>query len=99
MLRAAYGIRQEKTADQGKEKAVVPIIEKTTKGIIVKVGSVPHPMEEKHYIEWIEVRSGDNSYLKWLHPGEKAEAQFPVSDTNVKARSLCNVHGLWTNKA
>ena len=73
VLRAAYGIQQEKTADQGKEKHV-PIIEKTTKGIIVKVGSVPHPMEEKHYIEWIEVRSGDNSYLKWLHPGEKAEA-------------------------
>ena len=63
-------LQQEKTADQGKEKHV-PVIEKTAKGILVKVGSVPHPMEEKHYIQWIEVRSGDNSYLKWLRPGRK----------------------------
>jgi superoxide reductase len=56
-------------------------------------------MEEKHYIQWIEVRSGDNSYIRWLRPGEKAEAEFPIRDINVKARSFCNVHGLWTNKA
>jgi superoxide reductase len=91
-------LQQEKTADAGKEKHV-PVVEKTAKGIIVKIGSIPHPMEEKHYIEWVEVRSGENLYIKGFKPGEKPEAEFCVSDANVKARIFCNVHGLWTNKA
>ena len=54
-------LQQEKTADAGKEKHV-PVVEKSEKGIRVKIGSVPHPMEEKHYIEWVEVRTGENVY-------------------------------------
>jgi superoxide reductase len=88
---------QEKTTDQGKEKHV-PVVEKSAKGILVKLGSVPHPMEEKHYIEWIEVRTGNNVSIKGLLPGEKPEAEFSVADTNVKVRAYCNVHGLWTNR-
>jgi superoxide reductase len=88
---------QEKTNDQGKEKHV-PVVEKTAKGIIVKVGSVPHPMEDKHYIEWIEVTSGPFLSVKGLRPGEKPEAEFCIPETNAKARAYCNVHGLWTNK-
>lgn len=88
----------EKTADQGKEKHV-PVVEKTAKGILVKVGSVPHPMEEKHFIQWIEVRDGEQVYVHYFRPGEKPEAEFPVTNTGVKVRELCNVHGLWTNKA
>jgi superoxide reductase len=91
-------LQQEKTADAGKEKHV-PVVEKTATGIIVKVGSVPHPMEEKHYIEWVEVRTGENVYIRGFKPGEKPEAEFTVTDTNVKVRAFCNVHGLWTNKA
>ena len=91
-------LQQEKTADAGKEKHV-PVVEKTAKGIIVKIGSIPHPMEEKHYIEWVEVKSGKNLYIKGFKPGEKPEAEFCISDANVKARIYCNVHGLWTNKA
>jgi superoxide reductase len=87
----------EKTDDQGKEKHV-PVVEKSAKGIIVKVGSVPHPMEEKHFIEWVEVRSGENLFIKGFKPGEKPEAEFCVTDTGVKVRAFCNVHGLWTNK-
>jgi superoxide reductase len=90
-------LQQEKTSDPGKEKHV-PVVEKSAKGIIVKIGSVPHPMEEKHYIEWIEVRAGNNVYVKGLLPGEKPEAEFCVADTGVKARAYCNVHGLWTNR-
>jgi superoxide reductase len=45
---------EEKTEDEGKEKHV-PIIEKNEEGVKVKVGSVPHPMTEEHYIEWIEI--------------------------------------------
>jgi len=91
-------LQKEKTADAGREKHV-PVVEKTAKGIIVKIGSVPHPMEEKHYIEWVEVRAGDRICIKGFKPGEKPEAEFPVADTGLKVRAFCNVHGLWTNKA
>ena len=90
-------LMKENTVDASKEKHV-PVIEQTTTGIKVKVGSVLHPMEEKHYIEWIEVRTGNNVSAKGLLPGEKPEAEFSIADTNVKARAYCNVHGLWTNR-
>jgi superoxide reductase len=90
-------LQGEKTADPGKEKHV-PVVEKSANGIIVKVGSVPHPMEENHIIEWIEVRSGNTVITKGLKAGEKPEAEFCIADTSAKARALCNVHGLWTNK-
>lgn len=48
----------ENTVDAAQEKHV-PVIEKTEKGYKVKVGSIPHPMEEKHYIEWIELIADD----------------------------------------
>jgi superoxide reductase len=91
-------LQQEKTTDQGKEKHV-PVIEKSVSGIMVKVGSVPHPMEETHYLEWVDVRTGENVYVRSFKPGEKPETEFCIADTNVKARAYCNVHGLWTNKA
>ena len=87
----------EKTADVGKEKHV-PVVEKAGAGIVVKVGSIPHPMEEKHYIEWVEVRTGENVYVHGFKPGEKPESGFCTADTNAKVRAYCNVHGLWTNK-
>jgi superoxide reductase len=90
-------LQQEKTADQGKEKHV-PIVEKSEKGIMVRVGSIPHPMEEKHYLEWVEVRDGENVCIRGFKPGEKPETEFCCADTDVKARAYCNVHGLWTNK-
>ena len=90
-------LQQEKTSDQGKEKHV-PVIGRSTNGILVKVGSIPHPMEEKHFIEWIEVRSGNAVYIRGLKSGEKPEAEFCITDMNVKARAYCDVHGLWTNK-
>ena len=51
----------EKTADQGMEKHV-PVVEKIDGGYKVKVGSVPHPMEEGHYIEWIELMADGKIY-------------------------------------
>lgn len=85
----------EKTeVQEGKEKHV-PVVEKVEGGIKVKVGSIPHPMEEKHFIEWIEVSDVDNVYRKFLSPGEKPEAVFPVVSENIKVREFCNIHGLW----
>ena len=87
---------EEKTEDVGLEKHV-PVVEKTETGIKVKVGSVPHPMEEKHYIEWIEAVADGITYRKFLHPGEKPEAEFKTSADNIKAREYCNIHGMWTS--
>ena len=84
----------EKTTDVGLEKHV-PVIEKTAKGIKVKVGSVPHPMEQKHYIEWIEVIADGTSYRKFLNPGDKPEAEFKITAEKIAAREYCNIHGLW----
>ncbi|MEO0079087.1 MAG: desulfoferrodoxin [candidate division WOR-3 bacterium] len=84
----------ENTVDASKEKHV-PVIEKVADGYRVKVGSVPHPMEEKHYIEWIELIAGEKVYRQFLAPGEKPEAVFAVRAENVTAREYCNLHGLW----
>jgi superoxide reductase len=84
----------EKTADQGKEKHV-PVIEKISGGYKVKVGSVPHPMEEKHYIEWVEILADGVAYRKFLNPGDAPEAVFNLKANTVTAREHCNIHGLW----
>lgn len=84
----------EKTADTGKEKHV-PVIEKVDGGYKVKVGSVPHPMEEKHFIEWIELLADGKAYRQFLKPGAPAETVFEVKTDSVSAREHCNIHGLW----
>jgi superoxide reductase len=85
---------QEKTSDAGLEKHV-PVIETTASGIKVKVGSVPHPMEETHYIEWVEVITDGGIYRKFLKPGDKPEAEFDVKPQKVVAREYCTIHSLW----
>jgi superoxide reductase len=85
----------ENITDAAKEKHV-PVTKKVDGGTQVKIGSVPHPMEEKHYIEWIEVIDGDNVCRKALSPGDSPEAMFACSDAaSVTVRALCNIHGLW----
>ncbi|HER44495.1 MAG TPA: desulfoferrodoxin, partial [Candidatus Eisenbacteria bacterium] len=84
----------ENTVDAANEKHV-PVIEKVDGGYKVKVGSVPHPMEEKHYIEWIQLLAGEKSYRKFLEPGQAPEAVFHVEAKEVSAREYCNIHGLW----
>ncbi|MCK5022553.1 MAG: desulfoferrodoxin [Candidatus Aenigmarchaeota archaeon] len=85
---------QEKTEDMGQEKHV-PVVEKTANGIKVKVGSVEHPMEESHYIEWIEVIADGQVHRKFLKPGEAPEAEFTVNVQNPIVREYCSVHGHW----
>jgi len=85
---------KENTVDAAKEKHV-PVVEKIDGGVRVKVGDVAHPMEEKHYIEWIEVVAGANCYFQFLNPGDTPEAVFKTDATNVTARAYCNLHGLW----
>ena len=90
-------LMNEKTEDTGKEKHV-PVIEETSKGVKVKVGSNSHPMEKNHYIEWIQLIVDGKVHRKFLNPGEKPEAEFKVDKKEVEmAREYCNVHGLWRN--
>ena len=84
----------ENTVDAAKEKHV-PVVEKTPDGVKVKVGSVAHPMEAKHYIEWIEIIAGGKSYRQFLNPGQAPEATFKVDAEDVTAREYCNLHGHW----
>lgn len=91
-------LMKEGTSDGAKEKHV-PVIEKTADGFKVKVGSVAHPMEEKHWIEWIELIADGVSYKKFLKPGDAPEAEFCIKADKVVAREYCNLHGHWKAEA
>jgi superoxide reductase len=84
----------ENTVDAAKEKHV-PVIEKIDGGVKVKVGEVAHPMEEKHWIEWVEIIADGKTYRQYLIPGEVPEAIFNVTADQITAREYCNIHGLW----
>ena len=85
---------KENTVDAAKEKHV-PAIEKIEGGFKVKVGSVAHPMEEKHYIEWIEIIADGSAYRRFLKPGQAPEAIFMIDAKTITAREYCNLHGHW----
>jgi superoxide reductase len=84
----------ENTVDASLEKHV-PVVEVGANGSTVKVGSIPHPMEEKHYIEWVELLVDGKVYRQFLAPGGVPEAFFPITGAKVTAREYCNLHGLW----
>jgi superoxide reductase len=88
-------LMKEKTEDSAVEKHV-PYIEKSDQGVVVKVGqNQAHPMEEKHYIEWIQIIADGVSQRKFLKPRGKPETVFSVTADKIEAREYCNVHGLW----
>ena len=84
----------EQTADAAVEKHV-PVIEKRDGGILVKVGSVAHPMSEEHYIEWIEIIADGKAYRQFLKPGDEPQSVFNIDADVVTAREHCTIHGLW----
>ena len=92
--RVAMQLMNEKTQDEGLEKHV-PVIEKTDIGYMVKVGSVVHPMEEDHYIQWIELITDGWVYREFLKPGQVPEVEFCLKAEAVEAREYCSLHGLW----
>lgn len=88
-------LQVENTTDAAVEKHV-PVVEELEHGIKVTVGSVPHPMADDHYIEWIEVVAGGRSYTEYLSPGGAPEATFCVKAGEVTVvREYCNLHGHW----
>ena len=93
-------LQQEKTEDATTEKHV-PFIEKVAGGYKVRIGqNAAHPMEEKHYIQWIELLAGDHACRQFLNPGDAPEAYFACDEKccpseSLYAREYCNIHGLW----
>jgi superoxide reductase len=87
---------KENSVDAAVEKHV-PVIEKKGTIVTVRVGSVAHPMEEKHYIEVIGVLAENKVYRAYLKPGDKPEAVFEIKENITCARAYCNLHGLWKN--
>ena len=74
----------------------IPVIEREGDVVTAKVGSVLHPMEEKHYIEWIELTVDLVVYKKYLKPGDMPIAEFEIPvGSNVSSREFCSIHGLW----
>ncbi len=90
-------LMEENMVDAALEKHV-PVIEKTEDGIKVKVGSIPHPMVEEHYIEWIELIADGRACRKFLNPGDEPEALFKIEAQTITAREYCNLHGLWKSE-
>lgn len=89
-------LQEENIVDASLEKHV-PIIEEREGFWVVKVGSIAHPMEESHYIEWIETETATGFYKKFLKPGDAPELK--ISERILSARAYCNLHGLWKSKS
>ncbi|MDD2678310.1 MAG: desulfoferrodoxin [Candidatus Nanoarchaeia archaeon] len=89
-------LMKERTKDLGNEKHV-PIVQAKKGKIIVKVGSIEHPMIKKHYIEWIQIIADGKSFKQFLKPGNKPIAEFCIKAKKITAREYCNIHGLWKN--
>ncbi|MFA5080595.1 MAG: desulfoferrodoxin [Candidatus Paceibacterota bacterium] len=85
----------EKTQQEEGFEKHLPVIEKKGSLIKIKVGDVLHPMEDTHFIEWIEVVEDGVSYRKMLNPGQSPEMQIEVGDGEIFVRSFCNIHGVW----
>lgn len=88
----------EKKEEEGNEKHL-PVASFEENTLLVKVGAVQHPMEEAHYIEWIEVISDEGSQKVFLNPNDTPEARFHIATKeNLRIREYCTIHGLWERK-
>lgn len=87
------------TTDAAQEKHV-PVVTVDGNCITVEVGSVPHPMQDEHYIEWISLQTAQGNQRKCLKPGEAPKVQFMICDDDkpLSAMAYCNLHGLWEAK-
>ena len=92
-------LQEEKNQTEGLEKHI-PVIEENGNNITVKVGDTPHPMEEAHYIEWIELTTDGTTQKIFLTPSDSTEVTFEVKEgySTISARAYCNIHGLWSTE-
>jgi len=92
---AAMKIFAENSVDAVSEKHL-PVAIKTARGAKIKIGETAHPMENSHFIEWIEVATADDrNFKKFLKPGEAPTAEFCGDEKIISSRAFCNLHGIW----
>jgi len=87
-------LKQEKSEEEGTEKHK-PVIERTSSGVIVRVGEFPHPMTSEHHIAWIEIITEHRTYRKGINLASEPSAEFFIDAEHIRARAYCNIHGLW----
>ncbi len=87
------------TTDGAVEKHV-PMVETDGSIVTVKIGSVPHPMTEQHYIVWVYLQTEQGGQRKSLSPGSAPEVKFALADGDklIAAYAYCNLHGLWVSE-
>jgi superoxide reductase len=87
----------EANSSDGAGEKHVPVAEKNGAALTVKVGSVAHPMEAGHYINWILVQQENRVQRQILNPGDAPEARFALDSESapVTVYEYCNLHGLW----
>lgn len=92
---------QAHTNDSEFNEKHVPVFEKDENGNdVVKIGSVPHPMVDEHFIQFIEIISKDkkNMRLKYLFPTNEPMMQVNEAFDTEYSVEYCNIHGLWGNE-
>jgi superoxide reductase len=83
------------TVEASAEKHI-PAVTVTDSSINVTVGSVAHPMEEVHHIEFVYVETERGGQRKRLKVGEKPVLSFSFTeDKPLAVYAYCNLHGLW----
>ena len=90
-------MQEQTTQDETLQEKHVPILKTLDDGVEIRVGSIPHPMMEEHYIQFIEAYSEDKKYVKrkYLSPNEEPVLKLKCNCSDTIARELCNIHGLW----
>jgi len=93
---------EAKTQDSEFGEKHVPVITQIEHGgAEIKVGSILHPMEEKHYIQFIQTISHDKTFMqtKFLSPDNQPLMKVSNIGDVETARELCNIHGVWSAKS
>ncbi len=83
------------TSDGAGEKHV-PVVKAEGDKVHVHVGEVTHPMEEKHFIQWVLLETESTCQKKHFKPGEEPSATFILGEEKpIAVYEYCNLHGLW----
>ena len=91
-------LKEHTKAEEMLQEKHIPFVNRTESGFDIKIGTIPHPMTDEHYIMFIEANSPDKRYVKrkYLYPGESPEMELKCVCDEITVREYCNIHGLWT---
>lgn len=83
------------TVEASHEKHI-PVVSVEDGKVNVNIGSVPHPMTDEHYIQWVYLQTDRGGQRKCLSPGDAPELSFALAEEKpVAVYAYCNLHGLW----